>query len=275
MSGYRYYEFVAIDKPLTDAQRAQLRGISTRARISATSFVNDYQRGDLKADPAELVERYLDAHLYLADWGTRRLMFRLPARLVDLEILGDYCAGDGASAWTHGRNLVLELVREDHDGEDDFFDETGEGLLSAIIPARAEWAAGDSRLLYLAWLCCLQFGSVDDDDLEPAVPPGLGELSAPLAAVADFLRIDTDLIAAAATASAPPYGGDDRAALRRWVTGLPDNEKDAILTRLVDGDPQLHADLLRRFHARRRPSRVRPAHPARTAGQLLDAAERA
>ena len=70
MSEYQYYEFVAVDRPLTAAQQGELRALSTRARISASSFVNDYQWGDLKADPRKWMERYFDAHLYLANWGT-------------------------------------------------------------------------------------------------------------------------------------------------------------------------------------------------------------
>src|SRR5262245_41494990 len=58
---------------------ADLRSISTRAEITPTRFWNEYQWGDLKADPAELLARYFDVHLYFANWGTRRLMFRLPA----------------------------------------------------------------------------------------------------------------------------------------------------------------------------------------------------
>jgi hypothetical protein len=78
MSEYQYYEFLALDRPLTEKQRAELRSISTRAEITATRFVNEYQWGDLKGDPRAMVERYFDAFLYLANWGTRRLMFRLP-----------------------------------------------------------------------------------------------------------------------------------------------------------------------------------------------------
>ena len=79
MTEYQYYEFVAIDRPLTHDEQAELRAISTRALITPTSFVNHYEWGDLKADPRRLVERYFDAFLYLANWGTRRLTFRLPA----------------------------------------------------------------------------------------------------------------------------------------------------------------------------------------------------
>ena len=82
MSEYQYYEFQAIDRPLGDADRQALRGLSTPARITATSFTNEYHWGDLKGNPVRWMERWFDLHLYLANWGTRRLMIRLPQRLV-------------------------------------------------------------------------------------------------------------------------------------------------------------------------------------------------
>jgi hypothetical protein len=42
MSEYQYYEFQAIDRPLTEKEMGELRSYSTRARITPTSFVNDY-----------------------------------------------------------------------------------------------------------------------------------------------------------------------------------------------------------------------------------------
>jgi len=57
MSEYQYYEFLALDRPLTAEQRAELRSISTRAEITATRFVNEYQWGDLKGDPRKMVEQ--------------------------------------------------------------------------------------------------------------------------------------------------------------------------------------------------------------------------
>ena len=67
MSEYQYYEFQAIDRPLSDADRRALRGLSTRARITATSFTNEYHWGDLKGSPVRLMERWFDLHLYLAN----------------------------------------------------------------------------------------------------------------------------------------------------------------------------------------------------------------
>jgi hypothetical protein len=71
MSEYQYYEFLALDQPLTDKQRAELRSLSTRAEISATRFVNEYHWGNFTGDPRMMMERYFDAFLYLANWGDK------------------------------------------------------------------------------------------------------------------------------------------------------------------------------------------------------------
>ena len=83
MSEHQYYEFQAVDRPLGEADRKALRELSSRAQITATSFTNTYNFGDFRGDPAKLMQRWFDLHLYLANWGTRRLMMRMPERLVD------------------------------------------------------------------------------------------------------------------------------------------------------------------------------------------------
>lgn len=83
MSEYQYYEFTTADRPLTTREQAELRSLSTRAEITATSFVNTYEWGNFKGDPRKLMGRYFDAHLYLTNWGTRELMLRLPKRVLD------------------------------------------------------------------------------------------------------------------------------------------------------------------------------------------------
>ncbi|MFG1914391.1 hypothetical protein [Micromonospora sp. NPDC048898] len=269
MSEYQYYEFVAVDRPLTGRERAELRSLSTRADITATSFVNTYEWGNFKGDPRTLMERYFDAHLYLANWGTRRLMLRLPNHVLDPATVAQYCQGYSASAWTAGKHVIIDLHDEDEDGTDEW-DLDGHGLLASMIPVRAGLAAGDLRLLYLAWLRCVQSEEIADDEPEPPVPAGLGTLDAPLTAVAEFLRIDSDLIAAAAAGSAPAAVGEPTSAhLRTWIVGLPARDKDAILTDLITGsDSHLRSRLLRRY---------REAHPtdmptpavARTAGELF------
>jgi hypothetical protein len=74
VSEYQYYEFVAIDRPLTRNEIAELRSRSSRATISATSFVNEYHWGDLKGNPADWMRRYFDAFVYTANWCSCRLV---------------------------------------------------------------------------------------------------------------------------------------------------------------------------------------------------------
>jgi hypothetical protein len=263
MSEYQYYEFLALDRPLTEKQRAELRSISTRAEITATRFVNEYQWGDLKGDPRKMMERYFDAFLYLANWGTRRVMFRLPRGVLDPKIAGQYCYTDTASLIETGSHVILSFYVDRE--PDDYWEEPG-GQLAAMVQARSELAAGDLRLLYLAWLLSLQSDQVDDEETEPPVPAGLGNLSAGLQAVADFLEIDEDLIAVAA-ASSPSI--QEPSGLAEWVTSVPVEEKDALLARVAAGEGvQVQALLLRRLRAA---SGSPPSAPARTAAELWQA----
>ena len=271
MAEYQYYEFLAIDRPLDARQLAELRALSTRARISPSRFVNTYQWGDFRGDPRALMTQYFDAFLYTANWGARRLMLRLPSRLLDPSTARRYCHTDSASAWAAGKIVILDLSREDQDGswEDE---EYGEESLGSIIPARAELATGDLRLLYLAWLLSVESGELADDDAEPPIPPGMAALNAPLRSLADFLRLDEDLIAVAAEASEEQKDSSPSPQeLKRWVAVLPARERDALLVRLVLGDDvHLRTELLRRSHGE---STDGPQHrEPRTVAELRDAA---
>jgi hypothetical protein len=271
VSEYQYYEFVAIDRPLTPKQQGALRALSTRARITSSSFVNDYQWGDLKGDPRVWMERYFDAHLYLANWGTRRIVLRLPRAALAPDTAARYCVGESARSWATRTHVFVDLHSGDEDGDEEWCDP--KGRLAAIVQARAEVAAGDLRMLYLAWLLCVQGRVLDDDDPEPPVPAGLAELSGPLQALADFLRLDPDLLAAAAEGSRPlAVKTPSAAVLGRWVKALPEADKDELLLRVLRGDGVLlRSELLRRFHGA---SEKLPGGGGRTVGQLLAAAEK-
>ena len=183
MSEYQYYEFQAIDRPLTEKEMGELRSYSTRARITPTSFVNDYSWGSFKGDEDAWMEKYFDAFLYLANWGTHILKLRLPSRLLDLKTAQLYCPGREAFANEKNGKVILSFVSEDEEGGEWV---EGEGLLSSLISVRAEIARGDLRGLYLGWLLCVQNGELDEEDVEPPVPPGLGQLSASLESLVEF-----------------------------------------------------------------------------------------
>ena len=277
MSEYQYYEFLAVDRPLTAAEQAEVRQLSTRARITATSFTNEYEWGDFKGSPDQMMQRYYDAHLYFANWGTHRIMLRLPRTLLDPEIAGQYCVDGQMSLSTSREYVILDLTSEDESAE---WVEGAEDSLSAIVGVRSELAAGDLRPLYLAWLSAYggwesdedAFGGEDEDELEPPVPAGLGSLTAAQRALADFLRLDADLLQVAAENSPGlPEVKDDTRAVATYVAKLPVSDKDRLLTLVAAGQAaRARMELLRGL--RGDPDEQRSSRPRRTVAELLDTA---
>jgi hypothetical protein len=206
-------------------------------------------------------------------------MLRLPRGLLDIDVAEDYCVGDWVAAWTTDEFLVLDLTNEDDSG---YWEDEPEATMSAIVGVRTELAAGDLRPLYLAWLAGYGTWERDEDafdrdadhELEPPVPPGLTTLSAPQRALADFLRLDDDLLAIAAQTS-PPLNEitDDPRELAAWVANLPLAEKNGLLLRVIeDHAVTVRMEMLRRFRAGHATSIPEP--PRRTVADILDATAR-
>ncbi|UPJ48186.1 hypothetical protein IVB30_34720 [Bradyrhizobium sp. 200] len=260
MSEYQYYEFQAIDRPLDRAAQDALRSISSRARITATSFTNHYEWGDLKGDRRKFMERWFDLHLYLANWSTRRLMLRVPKRFVNQADIDPFLREiEWVEVWTSGDNLIVDICRDEVEVDDDWHD--GSGQLAALAPLRADILSGDLRLFYLLWLTAVQDEFVPEDELEPL--PGIAPLTGALEGFAEFFGIDPDLVEAAAE-----LGGDDAAMsqseLRKGIAAISAREKDDLLLRVVDGDTHVAAEL--RNRVRKKHNLASAAH--RTAGML-------
>ena len=259
MSEYQYYEFHAIDRPLDRAAQDALRSISSRARITATSFTNHYEWGDFKGDPGKFMERWFDLHLYLANWGTRRLMIRVPKACVNQADMDPFLGEiDWVQVWTSGDNLIIDIHHHEDGGYDDWDD--GSGRLAALAPLRTDLLSGDLRLFYLLWLKAVQDELVADDEIEPL--PGIGPLTGALEGFADFFGIDPDLVEAAAESAAgeASMSGDE---LRKALAAVPERDKAELLLRVVDGDTRVATELRRRV-------RKKQPEPAthRTAGTL-------
>jgi hypothetical protein len=277
MSEYQYYEFQAVDRPLTAEQMTRLRSLSSRATITPTRFTNFYTWGDFKGDPAHLMEQYFDVFVYVTNWGTHELMLRLPRRLLSPANAAAYCTSEGLQNWSTAEQLILDFRSEDESGAD-FDADDGDGWMSALLPLRTELASGDWRALYLGWLGCAQALELDDEALEPAVPRGLTSLSTAQQTLASFLRLDPNLLDVASEASKPLRPALSRQLIHTWVRGLADSEKIDVLVRLVaDVDPHhLHAELVQRVlqavgsDTEQSPG---PAGGQRTVEQLLATAE--
>jgi len=246
LSEYQYYEFQAVGHALDEQAMSDLRAITSRARITSTSLVNVYHFGDFKGDTHRLLDRYFDAFLYVANWGTRRLMFKFPRSIFDETTVKQYCALDALRSRITTQNIILEFCSDNEEG-DDF--EEGDGWLGSLITLWSDLLAGDMRSLYLAWLAGVQSQHAEDfeDAKEPLVPPGLKNLSAPLQRLADFLRLDLDLVEVASQASS----GIDSSSLSPqkladWVARLPEHVKSRCIVRLMQGETSSVAHELRK-----------------------------
>jgi len=284
VSEFQYYEFRAIDRPLTDKERAELRALSTRAEITAHSFTNEYHWGDFKGDPVKLMEKYFDAFFYVANWGTRQLMLRLPKTLVDADAFQPYFVGDCFDLTLHKESVVIEWRGEEEGPDYDENWDNGEGGLERLLPIREELLSGDLRALYIGFLGSVQQAGgsyadeIDPDTPEPPLPPGMSKPTPAQKDLADFLRLDPALLEVAvrgAPEGGPPPGPTDEE-MAAWLARLPASEKDSVLLDLLAG---LGAEAGRRLQGRFRQAwragrQAAPAAgPRRTVGQLLEARE--
>jgi hypothetical protein len=280
MSEYQYYEFLAIDRPLTEDEMAELRALSTRANITPVSFTNEYNWGDFKGNPTDLMRRFFDAHVYVANWMTAIFMARVP-----IEVLSEKTAEamtvryilDFKATKTH---WVITWSLHESENYDRFGMEDGRGWMTRLAPVRDELLRGDIRSLYIGWLAAVTGEMMDDDEMEPLAVSGLGSLTAAQQALAEFLEVDSDLLVGAGMGSPAAKDGEISQKERdEWIDALPRDEVTKILKQLLAGNgQQAERTLKNRFAAWRRGllgDRIEA--PRRTVGALrrnADAAEK-
>ena len=274
MSEFQYYEFQAIDTPLTPAAQRELGRITTRARITSRSLVNTYQWGNFKGDPRRLVERWFDLFVYWANWGTRTVMIRVPSRFVQLKAVRLYCVGNTLDARTSNGFTIIEIERDIEPPPDDLPDE---GSVSAPFAMLRSLIRGDWSCLYLGWLLGVQDGVVKDAAFEPPRPPGVANPSVSLQAFIEFFGLDPNLLAAACEQpdTADSLTEPSPAELRAFIKALPESEKTKLLCQAVlEDDSQLLLEIRQRFaKVNRKVARATPPAPRRTAQEIRSAAD--
>lgn len=275
MSEYQYYEFAAIDRPLTAAETARLRQVSTRGRISASGFVNHYEWGGLKADPADWMRRYFDAFVYTANWCSCRLALRVPLATFRKAELKAFAVGHALTIEASGEHWIIDWSLDESENYDRFAMEEGSGWMGRLAPLREELLRGDLRPLYLGWLASA--GRLEDDALEPEVPPGLAELSPPQQALAEFIEVDPDLLTAAAAGSKRAVNDESAHAadVDTWLAEWSPGDMAAMLKLIAQGQGREAERRVRAHHTAwskaRHPARA-PSAPRRTVGQLRELA---
>ena len=92
MSEYQYYEFVALDGPISDEGLRYAEGCSSRAEVSRVHWRNEYNFGDFSGSVERLLQNY-DAHFYIANWGSVRFALAFPEGVLDLKMVQPYVCG--------------------------------------------------------------------------------------------------------------------------------------------------------------------------------------
>jgi hypothetical protein len=212
-----------------------LRTCSTRATITPTSFVNDYQWGDLKGDPLDWMRRYFDAHIYVANWRSCWLFLRVPKEAIDIKTLNAFKTKNAFTFHRSESYWILQWALSESENDERFAMEDGRGWMGRLVSLRDELLRGDLRPLYLGWLAGASAGEIDDDALEPPPPPGLSRLTAAQRSLVEFLEIDQDLLAAAAFGDKPAHVATDESHMDDWIAHLPENEGGKIIKMVMTG----------------------------------------
>lgn len=264
---YQYYEFQAIDRPLSSDDMEYVNSLSRRAECTSHRAVFTYSYGDFRADPLNVLARCFDVLFYQANWGTTQLAFRFPTGAIDRQQIEPYCIEDEIELFDEGNYTILNITI--HDENMGGWIEP-EGQLHGMLPLRDALMQGDRRVLYIAWLKARQpstYSSILDefdddmdeedrenfyedtedvsDTVEPPVPPNLKKLSRSLLQFMQVFGVSQDMVAfAAETSSEQSAMADDFA---RWVLLLSETERNDFLVRLAQGDAMARGALLRRL----------------------------
>ena len=133
-----------------------------------------------------------------------------------------------------GGILTLDPFHEPGDVEDIW--SPGE-YLDDVVEIRNRLLAGDTRLLYLLWLCAAGDQYVPPDVIEPPVPGGLAECMESCGPLMHFFGLDPlILIAASVGAPTSPALEDRKHVLNAWVDALSERESKRLLRKLLVED---------------------------------------
>ncbi len=239
MSEYQYYEFAALDGPISDEGFRYAERCSSRAEVSRVHWRNEYNFGDFGGSVEKLLQHY-DAHFYIANWGSVRFALAFPEGVLNPETVQPYVRGhehyeDTLTIKSNGERTIVWWERNEEGG---WGWTEGEGVISRLIGIREELMRGDHRALFLGWLADFHPDEWRDPRdsavLVPPIPAGLDCLTPPLQTLIEQFPIDQDALTVAAgqeQGSMP-----ERIPLSNVVDKLPATDMKALLVRVAEGD---------------------------------------
>lgn len=247
MSEYQYYEFQAVDRPLTVQEQSEIHKLSSRVQLTATQAIFLYHYGSFRGEAAQVLAQYFDMMFYIANWGSWQLIFRFPKAIVDAKWFQPYELEGTITVSTTSQHVILDIHIVEEEGLRGWVE--GSGWLSRLLPLRDELILGDLRLLYLVWLRTAPYlaeHALDEDPIEPSIPANLDKLSQPLQAFVELVELDPDWVAAAAQAS-PHQPAIAEPPLETWLSQLSASEQREFLLKLLRQEPRVDLQLISRL----------------------------
>jgi hypothetical protein len=273
MSEYQYYEWQTIDRPLSPEEREAVSRLSSHMEtVTSTQAIVSYSWGDFKHDPRQVLLQYFDAHLYMANWGTRRLLFRFPKALIDPQAVEPYCRDNFLTLTLEGSHYILEFSPEEDEADGMWVEADGD--LDKLIPIREQILQGDYRALYLSWLKAVSLEDPEENssEIEPPIPAGLGKLNSSQRAFIEFFELDERLVKAAAKASSELQPAS-RLPLEKALLQLTRKECVTFLRRVLNNEPQVRMALQKRLEQLAGTKPMSAGQGQRQAGVLFREAE--
>jgi hypothetical protein len=261
MSEYQRYEWMTSDRPLTRTQREAVNALSSHIDVSSTHALVEYHWSDFKHDPLQVLHDFFDGFLYWANWGAPQVALRFPHSILPDNLL-EGCGLDEVITFRQDPVYdILDIRFDELEAPEDWV----EYELGSLMALREELMDGDLRALYITWLASERLKGIGEgDDLDdredtdvvggednvhsdtPAVPSGLGALTAAQQALADLFQLPPELLVAAGQQSpAAMPASHDAEDVASWIALLPPNRRNDYLLRLAHNEPGLSRTLLR------------------------------
>lgn len=262
MSEYQRYEFMTVDRPLTQEQLREVNELSSHIEASSTHAIIEYHHGDFKHDPIMVLHDYFDGFLYWANWGSPQLALRFPHGALPADLLKEYDFGEFVAFSKYPGYDILQIEFPELPAPDYWT----EYDLGSMIGIRDELMEGDLRSLYIAWLAAQEMmgfeeeddGEFEDDGEEEyddeevyetsqsvmPIPPNFKKLTSAQEELANFLQINHALLLAAAHHS-PTVTAKTEDAFAAWIERLPQERRNDYLLRLGNNEPGLSRQLIK------------------------------
>lgn len=251
MSSFEYYEFYSIDRELTHQERKEIDNLSSRFSPTSRKAVFSYSYSSFKHDEEKILLKYFDFFLYLSSWGTQRIMYKFPQKLVDSKEMMQYdCfiedfVTNEVKVYKKSKYVIvdIEILKE----EGDFWVEEENNISSDLIGIRENILNGDYRALFIMWLHLkkteFELDRIDETMEIPKqlIPDNLGALNSSLESLVNLYGIDRDWIKGASN-----YNSSSKTEVvdyNKLISQLPIKTKNKYLREILSGELNLKIKL--------------------------------